>query len=215
MMNSHIAMKNSNTLLSFALLLLVVSVSSSLAGDDWWEKKIKGRGVHFDYEELPPDEDLGNPYVILVEFIQETPIPMHNGHPHPFGHIIQVIRDGGNHMIDQPNPDGSPGGDDSLAWGNFNHSRIGAFGLSPSDTMYYGMWVTQRYFISFHEDGVYYLRLWEGDNPETAPYYQDSVEYSTTTGDTGGAMARISPRLFYGPHDIYWKFGKSVERPKK
>jgi hypothetical protein len=214
-MNSYMMMTYRNTVFTFALFLLLLSVSNSLADNSWRDKEIKGRHVYFDDEDVPLDQDLGNPYVILVEFIQETPILMHDGQPHPIGHIVQVIRDGGNHKIDPPNADGSPGGDDSLAWGNFNHSRIGAFGLSPTDTMYFGMWVTQRYFISFHEDGVYYLRLWEGVNPETAPYYQDSIEYSASTGDNGGAMARITPRLFYGPQDIFWKFGRSVERPKK
>lgn len=204
-------MRNSNWMLRISILAVLLSVTFAANAAD----KIKGREVYFDFEELPPEYDLDNPYIILVEFLNGDTLRMHDGQRHPIGNLIQVIRDGGNNKIDPPNADGTPGGDDSLAWGNFNHSRVGAWGLSATDTVYFGVWVSQKYFVSYYPDGVYYLRLWEGSDAKTAPYYQDSREYKASTGDRGGSMARISPRLFYGPNDITWTFGSSVERPKK
>lgn len=166
--------------------------------------------ILFDNDPFPDGYPQINPYNVLALFTcWKTPILDHTGKPHKHNRVIQVIVDGGNGVQDPPNPDGTPGGDDSLAYGNFNMIRVlGADGLfDPKGQS--GFFITQKYFIPYLPDRAYYLRFWEGEDVATAPYYQNSVEY-VSDNDRGGSMIR-----FYSspPIDVDWKFGPSKPRP--
>jgi hypothetical protein len=166
--------------------------------------------ILFDGDDLPPGFPEINPYNVLALMMSQTPIPDHTGAPHVNGHLIQVIVDGGNYVQDPPNPDGTPGGDDSLAYGNFNMIQLRG-NQEPWDPKgRSGLFSSRKYFIPYLSDRAYYLRLWEGDKVATAPYYQDTVEYYADV-DRGGAMIRFHEGP---PIDVDWKFGPSKPRPK-
>jgi hypothetical protein len=164
-----------------------------------------------DQHNFPPDFPRINPYRITVLFSSgKNPVLDHTGQPHLSGHAIQVIMDGGNGVQDPPKPDGSPGGDDSLAFANLNMIRM-TMNFSEPDTVRTGGFVAKRYFVPLYPTGrAYYLRIWEGKDVATALYYQDSIEY-VSAGDTGGAM--IIPKAGE-PATARWKFGSSKPRPK-
>jgi hypothetical protein len=167
--------------------------------------------ILFDADEFPTGFPVINPYNVLAQMMTQTPIPDHTGKPHMNGHVIQVIVDGGNYLQDPPNADGTPGGDDSLAYGNFNMILMrGDEGPTADFKARSGKFVSWKYFIPYFPDRAYYLRLWEGDKVATAPYYQDSVEYFAEV-DRGGAMIRFHEGP---PVDVDWKFGPSKPRPK-
>jgi hypothetical protein len=166
--------------------------------------------ILYDVDEFPPGFPVINPYNVLALFMSQTPILDHAGKPHVHGHVIQVIVDGGNGIQDPPNPDGSPGGDDSLAYGNFNMIRMLGDMDARDPKGRSGRFVTWKYFIPYLPDRAYYLRLWEGDNVATAPYYQDAVEYVSDL-DRGGSMIRFREGP---PIDVDWKFGPSQPRPQ-
>lgn len=205
----------------FAALLLAVLVSLALqtntraqqtmqpdsqSSESQWRKLLL-----FDRDQLPPGFPQVNPYNILASFNSwKQPIPDHSGKPHAHGHLIQVIVDGGNYIQDPPNPDGTPGGDDSIAYGNFNMIRLLGIDEPPDAKGKTGMFMSAKYFIPFVPDRAYYLRLWEGDNIATAPYYQDTIEYDAEV-DRGGSMLRPPPGP---PIDVDWTFGPSKPRPK-
>jgi len=160
--------------------------------------------------DMPAGWPEGNPYNILYAMsCQAKPALDHTGLPHQHGDVAQVIVDGGNGIQDPPNPDGSPGGDDSLAFGSFN--MIVLLGLDGLEDLKgrTGQFYSRKYFAPLTPNRAYYLRLWEGDNPATAPYYQDTVEY-VTSDDHGGVMIRLSSGY---PHEIDWTFGPSNPRP--
>ena len=164
-----------------------------------------------DRDQLPPGYPQVNPFNILASFNQwNQPVLDHTGKPHAHGHIIQVIVDGGNYIQDPPNPDGTPGGDDSMAYGNFNMMRLLGIDEPPVLKGQSGMFMSAKYFVPFLSDRAYYLRLWEGDNVATAPYYQDTIEYDAEV-DRGGSMLRPPPGP---PIDVNWTFGPSKPRPK-
>jgi len=166
--------------------------------------------ILFDVDDFPPGFPVINPYNVLALFTSLTPIPDHTGQPHAHRHVIQVIVDGGNGLQDPPNPDGTPGGDDSLAYGNFNMIELRGVTEPWDPKGRSGQFATWKYFIPYFPDRAYYLRLWEGTNVATAPYYQDSVEYFAEV-DRGGAMIRFHEGP---PIDVDWKFGPSQPRPK-
>lgn len=147
-----------------------------------------------------------NPYRTLYSMNSwTTPVLDHNGKPHKDGHIIQIIADGGNGIQDPPNPDGSPGGDDSMAVGNFSIQYINgekhiAGGLEP------GMFMGMMYFVPYNANQTIYLRIWEGADPAAAEYYQDAEEYTTFRGNRGGMMIALQPSDL---DDIDWLFGHS------
>jgi hypothetical protein len=148
-----------------------------------------------------------NPYRTLCCMFSSVPVLDHRGEPHRDGHVIQIVADGGNGIQDPPNPDGSPGGDDSLAAGNFNIQYVNGqkhmdAGLAP------GLFMGMAYFISYKLNQTIYLRIWEGPDPSTAEYYQDTREYTTTFGNSGGSM--ITLRTQYSD-EIDWRFGQSVK----
>jgi hypothetical protein len=200
-----------------ALLMLVAIVSARSFGQTESEQTtgkptfFKGREVVFDTDTLIPDRAI-NPYSVLASQNSWTkPVLDHTGKPHHHGHLIQIIVDGGNGIQDPPNADGSPGGDDSLAYANFNMIR-----MRGSDEPYdlkgaTGMFASWRFFVPFvPPPRAYYLRIWEGDNVATAPYYQNTIEYKADTNDRGGAMIvlRSGP-----PIEVDWTFGPSKPRP--
>lgn len=189
---------------SFSIFLLSAMLAvTAFAGRD--------RILIYDTEEMPDWFPHNNPQNVLVHlYCEKYPVLDHTGQPHDHGHVIQVIQDGGNGLQDPPNTDGSPGGDDSLAWGNFNMIRLGGIAMPPLEEGKTGQFYSQKLFIAFDPDGAYYLRVWEGDDVSTAPYYQNSVEYWTDQ-DHGGAMMRITPNELA---DSDWRFGKSIPRPK-
>jgi hypothetical protein len=174
---------------------------------------VKGREIVFDTDVLPTDASL-NPYSILASLNCWTqPVLDHTGKPHHNGHLVQVVVDGGNGIQDLPNPDGSPGGDDSLAYGNFNMMRLTGLDVEPDLSASSGMFFSKKYLVPFvPPPRAYYLRLWEGDDVATAPYYQDTIEYSTDGGDHGGGM--ITLRSASHPMDVDWTFGPSKVRTK-
>ena len=196
-------------LLALLLLIAIVSVPSGA-------EELGGRKVIWDSDVLTKEETPANPFNMLVFMYTTQPIKDHLGENHDHGHIIQVIQDGGNRIQDLPNPDGSPGGDDSLALGNFNSVIMrGVAYPYPLDGKS-GQFYTKKYFVPVLRDEVYYLRIWEGDDVATAPYYQNSSEYyNPTTLDKGGGMVRISPNTIQGPQELDWLFGKSNPRSKK
>lgn len=202
-----------NTMLRFALLLalLTLFVQAGFARD-----VIKGREVWFDTDEdVARDEAMGNPYTILVLMYSDKPVLDHKGEPHDHGHLMQLIMDGGNGLQDPPNPDGSPGGDDSLAYGNFNSLYLAGQEYPPQMEGKTGLFGSVKFFVSYVDDRVYYLRLWEGGDPSKAPYYQNTSEYVSTIGDQGGGLVRINGRLYSGPQELIWKFGPSIPWSKK
>ncbi len=170
------------------------------------------RPIIFDTEPPPEWYPQVNPFNILALMVGgEPPVLDHNGKPHKHGHIVQLIMDGGNGLQDPPNPDGSPGGDDSLAYGNFNMIRFLGEEYPPDMTAATGIFFSKRYFIPFVKNRALYLRVWEGEDERVAPYYQNSTEYRSDE-DQGGAMVNLSDGV---PVDYFWKFGPSIPRPKK
>ena len=142
----------------------------------------------------------------------KRPILDHEGKPHKDGHIIQIIMDGGNGIQDPPLSNGNPGGDDSLADGNFyaqfiNGEKNIENGLAP------GMFIGMVYYIPYKANQSIYLRLWEGSDPGEAEYYQDSEKYETTRGNSGGAILSLQPEIV---DQVEWWFGpsKKVERKR-
>jgi hypothetical protein len=195
--------------LQFLAFVMLFAISSICAAAD------RGRPIRWDSDPLTPETEI-NPFNILVQLNASQPIMDHLGEPHQHGHIIQVIQDGGNRIQDPPNPDGSPGGDDSLALGNFNVIQM--LGMDYPNTVEgkTGRFYSQKYFIPFIRDAVYYLRVWEGDDVATAPYFQNSSEYRNLgNSDQGGGVISISPKTFSGPQELDWLFGKSIPRPEK
>jgi hypothetical protein len=180
--------------------------ADSQPGESHWRKMLLA-----DRDPLPPGFPQVNPYNILASFNSwKQPILDHSGKPHAHGHMIQVIVDGGNSLQDPPNSDGTPGGDDSMAYGNFNLIRLMGIDEPPDPKGRSGMFMSAKYFIPFLSDRAYYLRLWEGDNIAAAPYYQDTIEYDAEV-DRGGSMLRPPPGP---PIDVNWTFGPSKLRPK-
>jgi hypothetical protein len=177
---------------------------SQQAGSEW--RNI----ILYDVDDFPPGFPVINPYNVIALMMTQTPIPDHTGNPHAHGHLIQVIVDGGNYLQDPPNPDGTPGGDDSLAYGNFNMILLRGEQEPWDPKGRSGKFVSWKYFIPYLPDRAYYLRIWEGDKITTAPYYQDTVEYFAEV-DRGGAMIRFHEGP---PIDVDWKFGPSKPRPK-
>lgn len=154
-----------------------------------------------------------NPFRTLYSMNSWTfPVFDHNGQPHPDGHILQIIADGGNGVQDPPNADGSPGGDDSLAVGNFNIQFINGEKHIP-DGMEPGMFMGMMYFVPYNDNQSIYLRLWEASDPADADYYQDTEEYTTWRGNSGGVIISLQREQI---DDIIWKFGlsKKVDRRK-
>jgi hypothetical protein len=169
------------------------------------------RLILFDTENGPPGYPEINPYDVLASLnCWTTPVLDHTGKPHHHGHLIQLIMDGGNGKQDEPNADGSPGGDDSLAYGDFNMMRITGIESMTDSVGQTGLFASWKYFVPFIPGRVYYLRLWEGKSVATAPYYQDTIEYDAGT-DRGGALISLK---FGTPMDVDWKFGPSKARPK-
>lgn len=195
-----------------AILVLTILMTGQL----WARDEVKGREVYFDTESTElRDSEMGNPFTIMALFLGQKPTLDSKKEPHTHAHVFQVIVDGGNGVQDPPNADGSPGGDDSLAWGNFNMFIMGGLDYPPALEGKTGTFATAKYFIPYLDDRVYFLRLWEGTDVKSAPYYQDSSEYVSTSGDQGGGMVRISSRLYSTPQDVEWAFGPSKPRPKK
>ncbi len=202
-----------NHVLRFAgfLMLMALIAGSALAMDI-----VKGREVHFDTEDNPTrDVEMGNPFNMLVLMYTDKPVKDSKGDPHGHGHLIQLMIDGGNGVQDQPNPDGTPGGDDSLAIGNFNYLYLAGHDYPPNMDGKTGLFGSVKFFIPYVDDGVYYLRLWEGGDPAKAPFYQDTREYVSTVGDQGGGLVRLASRNYSGPQELNWTFGPSQPRPKK
>ncbi len=194
-----------------ALILLFAIIHNPSTAEE-----LGGRKIVWDRDTLSADEIPENPFNMLVFMYTTQPIKDHLGENHTHNHIIQVIQDGGNRLQDPPNPDGSPGGDDSLALGNFNSVRMrGVKHPYPPDGKS-GQFYSKKYFVPELRDEVYYLRIWEGDDVATAPYYQNSSEYvNPSTGDQGGGLVTISPRTIQGPQELDWLFGKSIPRSGK
>jgi hypothetical protein len=169
------------------------------------------RIILFDTDTLPPGYPETNPYNILVSLNSwSTPVLDHTGKPHHHGHVVQVIMDGGNWKQDPPNPDGSPGGDDSMAFGNFNMTRIMGVEDMYDSLGQSGLLSSWKYFVPFQPGRAYYLRLWDGNSVASAPYYQDTIEYDGGS-DRGGAIAQFREGV---PMDVDWKFGPCKPRPK-
>jgi hypothetical protein len=154
-----------------------------------------------------------NPFGALYSMNSWTkPVLDHVGKSHKDGDMIQIIADGGNGVQDPPNPDGSPGGDDMPADGNFNVQFVNGAkhsldGLEP------GMFMGMCYFIPYELQHAVYLRVWEGADPSVSGYYEDSEEYVTYLGDRGGAMIQLQTGVL---DNIDWRFGASKRvREKK
>jgi hypothetical protein len=153
-----------------------------------------------------------NPYGVLCRMTSwSEPLLDHVGNPYKDGNAIQIIADGGNGIQDPPRPDGYPGGDDSLANGNFNVQYVNgekhmAEGLVP------GMFMGMAYFIPYEIEHAVYLRLWEGSDPASAEYYRDSAEYTTSSGDRGGCMITLHPEYL---DELDWRFGPFLKAIRK
>ena len=202
-----------NVVLRFAglCLLLTLFAASAMARD-----VVKGREVWYDTDmDVARDEAVGNPYGLLVLLYSDRPVLDSKGELHSHGHLMQVIVDGGNGVQDPPNLDGTPGGDDSLALGNFNTLYLAGQEYPLVMEGKTGLFGSVKFFVPYIDDRVYYLRLWEGGDPAKAPFYQDTHEYVSTIGDQGGGLVRISSRNYAGPQELNWTFGKSQPRPKK
>jgi hypothetical protein len=196
-------------LLALVMLFAIVGFSASPIAEG-------GRPILWDKTPSTPETTNMNPFNILVQMYATQPIMDHLGEPHQHGHVVQLIQDGGNRIQDPPNLDGSPGGDDSLALGNFNMIQLLGLEYPNSLEGKTGQFYSIKYFIPTVRDAVYYLRIWEGNDVSTAPYFQNSSEYRNTgTGDQGGGLVSISPKTFAGPHELDWLFGKSIPRPEK
>jgi len=189
------------------LLLIAMAAPAAVA------EEAGGRPVLWDDRNIPESEMKPNPFNMLFYMYSTEPVLDSKGEPHQHGHVLQWIQDGGNGMQDAPNPDGSPGGDDSLALGNFNMITMHGLDGTQMKEGKSGKWYSARYFVPTIRDAVYYLRLWEGDDVRTAPYYQNSSEYQASTGDQGGGMIHISPATIQGPQEADWRFGPSTPRP--
>lgn len=177
-----------------------------------WPAGITGREPMWDTDSLPPWITDENPFRMLSLMAAFTvPVLDHTGKPHRHGHAIQVIQDGGNGRQDPPLADGSPGGDDSLAFGNFNMIRLDGLELPVDSDGATGLFFSHRYFVPYLEGKRYYLRVWEGADVKTAPYYQDSREYKSDN-DRGGAMLFMRSNSM--PSDVEWQFGAAKPRPK-
>ena len=173
---------------------------------------ITGREPMWDTDSLPGYITDDNPFRMLALMVAfEHPVLDHRGKPHRHGNIVQIIEDGGNGRQDEPRPDGSPGGDDSLAFGNFNMFRIWGLEMPSDSAAATGLFWSRRYFVPYIESRRYYLRVWEGNDLKTAPYYQDSREYKSET-DQGGAMYFMRSNSM--PTDVEWQFGPAKPRPK-
>ena len=72
-----------------------------------------------------------------------------------------------------------------------------------------GLFFSKKFFIPLRAERAYYLRIWEGKDEQTAPYYQDTSEY-VTAGDRGGAIIRLQSGP---PIDVDWSFGNAKPRP--
>lgn len=209
--------KHSLTLQLFAGIVLIAMLCAPLWAAGNAPKPVlekakvdTNRPVLFDTDDPPPYLPQINPYSLLASMNSwTTPVLDHTGKPHKHGHVIQIIVDGGNGKQDPPNFDGTPGGDDSMAYGNFNMIRLVGLDVPTRMDTASGMFYSQRYFIPFLAGRAYYLRLWEGDNIATAPYYQDTKEYDAGE-DRGGAMITLA---IPHPVDVDWKFGPSIPRP--
>jgi hypothetical protein len=203
----------------FAAFVLIAMLSAPLRAADSAPRPVlakaqvdTNRPVLFDTDEPPPYLPQANPYNLLASMNCWTvPVLDHSGKPHQHGHLVQILVDGGNGRQDPPNPDGTPGGDDSVAYGNFNLIRLQGLDDPPNLKAATGLFFSARYFIPFLPGRAYYLRLWEGDNSATAPYYQDTIEYDAGE-DRGGAMITLT---ITHPLDVDWKFGPSKPRPQK
>ncbi len=199
-------------MLRFAVSLVLMGLVAQASARDI----IKGRELYIDTEATNErDEHMGNPFSMLVLMYNDGPTMNSKGQPHSHGVLLEMIQDGGNGVQDPPNPDGTPGGDDSLAYGNFNRCFLVGIEDPIDMTKSSGLFYTQKYFIPYQDDQVYYLRLWEGSDPKSAPFYQNTNEYVSTVGDQGGGMVRLSSRVYQGPAEVRWKFGPSQTRPKK
>jgi len=168
--------------------------------------------ILWDYEPPSPKVPSVNPYIFSASMNSwSKPILNHKGEPHDPGDVVEIIVDGGKGIQDPPNPDGTPGGDDSLAYGNFNMIRVAPPEDCPDGSGRKGMFYSQRYFIPFvPPTRAYYLRLWEGKSIAEAQYYQDTIEYDAGD-DRGGGMVFLRTNI---PMDIDWTFGPSQPRPK-
>lgn len=201
----------SRSLLFATLTALFLIAGGSIAAEAGKKSDAYFPPPLFDTEDPPPELAMLNPYIVLVSMNQWfQPILDHAGNPHEAGHVIQLIRDGGNGIQDPPRPDGLPGGDDSLAYGNFNMMRVSSAEDSPDGSGRKGLFYSNKFFVTYQPpDRAYYLRIWEGDNVATAPYYQDSIEF-VGERDRGGAMIFLPTGE---PMETQWTFGLSKPRP--
>jgi hypothetical protein len=111
--------------------------------------------------------------------------------------------------------DGTPGGDDSMAYGYFNLIRVMGVDDPWNDfNGQSGLFGSLNAFCPFYNGRTFYLRLWEGKDCVSAPYYQNTIEYSSGE-DRGGSMIRLfSASSMSPPIDVDFKFGPSKPRPK-
>lgn len=167
----------------------------------------------FDPDSIPPNaKGEHNPdWTLCCMHSWSAPVLDHNGKPHRDGHIIQIIADGGNAIQDPPNPDGSPGGDDTLADGNFTIQYVNGEKHIP-DGLKPGMFIGMRCFVPYKPDMSVYVRLWEGHDPMTSEYYQDSEEYTTLEGDKGGQIVSLQRGII---KELDWRFGPSKRVARK
>jgi len=186
------------------LILIPLVLCSSV-----WAQMEKNQ-IMWDNGVLPPNWPKENPYGMYATMnCTVKPVLDHTGKPHHHGHVAQLIMDGGNGVQDPPKVDGMPGGDDTLAFGNFNMVRILGLDAYDDPNGETGTFYSKRAFVPFVPNRSYYMRVWEGPDPNSAPYYQDTIEY-TTSDDHGGAMFTPSPGL---PTEVDWVFGVTKPRP--
>ena len=189
----------------FLSLLVALFALSSFS----WADSNRGTPI-WDDGDLPPGWPEENLFNVLASMNSWTkPVLDHTGQPHAHGHIVQLIMDGGNNIQDPPSADGQPGGDDSLAYGNFNMIRVLGIEGDDNATGKTGMFFSKKFFIPLVPQRSFYLRIWEGKDEKTAPYYQDTIEY-TANDDRGGKMIKLRSGQ---PMDIDWTFGASQPRP--
>ncbi|RPH95998.1 hypothetical protein EHM69_02665 [candidate division KSB1 bacterium] len=197
--------------LVFAQTPSVLEASPSVATPDTVKQVSDWRNLLlFDSDPVPPGFPQVNPYNILARMVGWTvPVLDHTGQPHQHGHLIQLIVDGGNGIQDPPLSDGTPGGDDSMAYGNFNMMVLQGLEEPPDPKGRSGLFYSLKFFIPYFPNRAHYLRIWEGDNIATAPYYQDTSEYDAEN-DRGGTMITLQTGQ---PMDVQWTFGPSKPRP--